>query len=198
MLVPIFFRGKTGWDSRLATYQGTLEPTLHVPSTPAHSSDLSLAVDTRKMFVVKCPMCAQQSPSHSYKFQYEDLDVKIKCTECLKFSAVKHCKCNCGVLWHTCKVHYCTVKVKPTVKVELRSASKSEGNGKANSKRMLSNASFNELLDDDLRTQAKRAKQLDGDDKMDDIVVPPRAPNQLRASMLPISLREKFGYLFSA
>ena len=59
-------------------------------------------------------------------------------------------------------------------------------------------ASFNELLDDDLRTQAKRAKQLDGDDKMDDIVVPPRAPNQLRASMLPISLREKFGYLFSS
>ena len=84
------------------------------------------------------------------------------------------------------------------MKVKLRSASKSEGSGKASSKRLLSNASFNELLDDDLRTQAKRAKQLDGDDKMDDIVVPPRAPNQLRASMLPISLREKFGYLFSS
>ena len=41
---------------------------------------------------------------------------------------------------------------------------------------MLSNASFNELLDDDLRTQAKRAKPLDGDSRMDDIVVPSQAP----------------------
>ena len=77
------------------------------------------------------------------------------------------------------------------------SKSNNEGGGKANSKRLLSNASFNELLDDDLRTQAKRARKLDRDDKVDDLVVPPRTPNQLRASMLPISLREKFGYLFS-
>ena len=84
------------------------------------------------------------------------------------------------------------------MKVKLRSTSNSEGGGKANSKRLLSNASFNVLLDDDLGTQAKRAKQLDGDDKVDDIVVPPRAPNPLRASMLPIILREKFGYLFSS
>ena len=69
-------------------------------------------------------------------------------------------------------MHYCTVKVKPTVEVKLRSASNNEGGGKANSKRLLSNASFNELLDDDLRTQAKRAKQLDRDDKVDDLVVP--------------------------
>ena len=94
-------------------------------------------------------------------------------------------------------MHYCIVKVKPTVKAKLRSASNNEGGGKANSKRLLSNASFNELLDDDLRTQAKRARKLDRDDKVDDLVVPPRTPNPLRASMLPISLREKFGYLFS-
>ena len=50
-LVPISLRGKTGWDSRLATYQRTLEPTHHVPSTPAHGSHLSEAVNTRKMYI---------------------------------------------------------------------------------------------------------------------------------------------------
>ena len=198
VLSPLSFKGKVGWDSRLDSYHGNLEQVHVSHSTVEQSSDTTNAVNTRRMYVVQCPACVKQSSSHSYKFQYKDLDAKIKCTECSKFTAIKYWKCNCGELWHTCKVHFCTVKVEPVVKVKLRSTSKSEGSGKASSKRMLSNASFNELLDDDLRTQAKRAKQLDGDDKMDDIVVPPRAPNQLRASMLPISLREKFGYLFSS
>ena len=102
-------------------HHGNLEQA-HVPhSTVEQSSDTTNAVNTRRMYVVQCPACVKQSSSHSYKFQYKDLDAKIKCTECSKFTAIKYWKCNCGELWHTCKVHFCTVKVEPVVKVKLRS-----------------------------------------------------------------------------
>ena len=165
---------------------------------PTQASDIPHEVNRRQMFVVQCPTCTHQSPSHSYKFQCEDLDAKIKCTVCLKFSAIKHWKCNCGELWHTCKVHFCIEKVKPTSsKDELRTSGSNEGASKAISKRLLSNASFDQLLDDDLRAQTKRAKICDKDNQWDNLVVPARSSVQIRSSMLSPNLRERFAHLLS-
>ena len=120
-LVPLTYKGKSGWDSRLASYTGSLDPpdcdqSRHA-TVPAH-------VEVRRiMHVVQCPDCHKQSPSQFYKFQYKDLDVKVKCCECLKLTPLKVWKCNCGVLWHTCEVHACAENVEPTLKSKTLSKS---------------------------------------------------------------------------
>ena len=164
-LVPFTYKGKSGWDSRLASYTGSLDPpdcdqSSHA-TVPAH-------VEVRRvMHVVQCPDCHKQSPSQLYKFQYKDLDVKVKCCECLRLSPLKIWKCNCGVMWHTCKVHTCAENVEPTLKSKTLSKSSIEktGSEKTSSKRLLCNAPFEEILDDDLRIEAKRARKSYEQDK---------------------------------
>ena len=88
-------------------------------------------------------------------------------------------------------MHYCIVKVKPK-KDKLESDSLSMRGLAA--KRLLENAIHDQLLDDDLRIQAKRDKTnwIKGG-KMDKVVDPLNIPNiRLTRSMLPKSLREKF------
>ena len=95
-------------------------------------------------------------------------------------------------------VHVCTEKVRPKfAKVKPRSSSNSEGTDKANSNRLLHNATFDQLLDDDLREQTKRAKRLDEEEHGVNIVVPSQSSSQLRSSMLSPNLRERFAHLFS-
>ena len=64
-------------------------------------------------------------------------------------------------------------------------------------KRLLSNASFDKILDDDLRWEAKRARKSFERDKTLAGVVNPVSPlnRELRASMLSPSLRERFAHL---
>ena len=196
MLTHLSYKGRTGWDARLATYPCSLESLQEQPST--HAAAPTHEIDRRNMFVVQCPLCTQQSARHRYKFQYEDLYAKIRCTECLKLSAIKYWKCNCGELWHTCMVHVCTEKVRPKVsKVKPRSSSNKEGADKASSNRLLHNATFDQLLDDDFKEQTKRAKRLDEEEHGVNIVVPSQSSNQLRSSMLSPNLRERFAHLFS-
>ena len=94
-------------------------------------------------------------------------------------------------------MHYCTEKVKPKSKDKLASASGNIGGRKAINQRLLENATYDQLLDDDLRTQAKRDKKnWIKDDKLDNHV-DPRNKSEIRltSSMLPQSLREKFATL---
>ena len=151
------------------------------------------------MHVVQCPTCSKQSPSQLYKFQNYDLDLKIKCCECLKLTPLKAWKCNCGVLWHTCKVHTCAENVEPTLKSKALSKSSIEKTSieKTSSKRLLCNASFEKILDDDLRIQAKRARKRYEQDKTLVGVSNPVPPfrRELRASMLSPKLRQRFSHL---
>ena len=151
------------------------------------------------MHVVQCPSCIKQTPSQHYKFQYKELDLKIKCCECLKFTPLKAWKCNCGVLWHTCKVHTCTENVLPIVRSTTLSKSSIDKNEaeKTTTKRWLSNALFDKILDDDLRWEAKRARKSFEQDKALAGVVNPVSPlnRELRASMLSPRLRERFAHL---
>ena len=194
---PLSYRGKTGWDSRLITYHGTLDPLQDHINTNSHPCDIDHTSHQKLMFVVQCPTCNQQSPCHNYKFQYSDLDAKIRCSECHKFSAVKYWKCNCAIIWHTCKVHHCAEKVKPSRKDKLRSSGKNESSIQKSFKRLHENASFDKLLDDDLRAQTKRAKQLNREDQRETLDVNSIPTTQLRSSMLSPNLRQKFAYLIS-
>ena len=91
------------------------------------------------------------------QLQQADLDIKIKCSHCCKRLPARDWKCNCGVVWHTCKRH-------------APKAAILKANGKLNtiaskaSKRLLYDASVGQLLDDDLRPESKRAKCHTNDD----------------------------------
>ena len=151
------------------------------------------AISRRLMYVTQCPTCNKQSSAHNYKFQYKDLDAKTKCVECHKHSAIKYWKCNCGVLWHTCKVHYCTVKVKP--KPDDKRSSDSINMRSMASKRLLENADHDQILDDDLRLQAKRDRKnwMKGEKASSDSLKKPEI--RLTSSMLSKNLRERFADL---
>jgi hypothetical protein len=183
---PICFKGKAGWDTRLPNFNGSLDQL-----NPEYNQDvvMNCSDNSRIMYIAQCPTCNKQSSCQNYKFQYHDLGKKIKCVECHKFSCISEWKCNCGVLWHTCKVHYCTIKVKPKPKVKLTSDSLNMRGLAA--KRLLENATHDQILDDDLRIQAKRDKRnwIKGEKIISD-----DRPTEIRLtnSMLPKSLREKF------
>ena len=194
---PLSLKGKSGWDSRLASFTGSLD-------LPDGYQALNASVPDqprlgRQMHVAQCPSCHKQSPSQRYKIQCYDLDLKIKCCECLKRTCLKAWKCNCGVLWHTCRVHSCTENVEPYYKSQASSKSSMEKLTleKTSSKRLHSNASFEQILDDDLRIDAKRAKKSHEQDETlarVQITVSSR-PRELRAAMLSPNLRQRFAHL---
>ena len=89
-------------------------------------------------------------------------------------------------------MHYCIEKVKPKPKAKLASDSLSMRS--IATKRLLENATHAQILDDDLRLQAKRDKKnWDQGGKVDSIAGSFKKPEiRLTCSMLPKSLREKF------
>ena len=114
---------------------------------------------------------------------------------------LKAWKCNCGVLWHTCKVHTCTENVEPSNKSQALSKSnmKKPSTEEKPSNRLLSNASFEEILDDDLRLQAKQArKSYEQDKTLAGVQIPVSSQKrELRASMLSPNLRQRFAHLLA-
>jgi hypothetical protein len=198
-LCPLNLKGKVGWDNRLSTYLGSLNPAKDDKGGEVLKPDDCVeTARTRIMFIVQCPSCNNQISCQKYNFHTNDLDQKIKCSECLKHCPSRKWKCNCGVPWHTCKVHFCAEKVKPS-RDNVSQSTSSHISGKATSKRLLPNASIDEILDDDLRTEAKRAKRFEAESKVDSLAVH-GSSHQIEASMqsgrFP-KLRERFAHLFS-
>ena len=93
-------------------------------------------------------------------------------------------------------MHYCTQKVKPE-KDKPQSDSRNMGSGKAITKRLLANATYEQLLDDDLRVQAKRDKKnWERDDKQDSHNDPAKKSDiRSTLSMLSPDLKVKFAAL---
>jgi hypothetical protein len=94
-------------------------------------------------------------------------------------------------------VHHCAEKIKPKAKDKLASDSGITGGRKMTNKRSLENASYDELLDDDLRIQAKRDKKNWMEDNKLGTNSDPSNKSEIRltSSMLPLSLRLKFASL---
>ena len=110
---------------------------------------------------------------------------------------IKAWSCNCGVSWHTCKVHTCTAKgmPPPRSKSKLSSSSSNEDGNKGLPKgHLLANSSFDELLDDDLRKEAMKAKKKLGRKNTSNGVY---KPYELKASLLSPKLIEKIAHLLS-
>ncbi len=188
--VTLSLKGKAGWDSNLS--QGTYSPDEsdgHVAEVLKGDEAVSMHDKHGvQMFIIRCPACNKDSPSHSYKLQRKDLDVKIKCIECSRCHPLRNWKCNCGVHWHVCSKHVSEEAVYPqTAASRPRTIAR-----KASSKKRLYNASFEQILDDDLSKEAKRARLrcLKDDDQVISFDALPAVGN-LRASMLSPKLRER-------
>ena len=187
-LVKLSYKGKVGWDSRLSAHTFSVESQERSTSEVTHEHESEIVMK-RPMHIVQCPFCDKQSPSQQYNFQYRDLDTKIKCSECHKFTPLKGWKCNCGVLWYNCKEHTCAVEIIPNTLSKPKRSSNSKALPKGS---LQANSSFEDLLDDDLKVEAKRAKKsLEHDaplagDKM---------PYKLKASLLSPNLRQRFAHL---
>ena len=98
---------------------------------------------------------------YHYHFQKSDLDVRIRCANCSKSSYSKAWSCNCGHLWHICGIHVPALKhgenarnAKPRTRDQrqiIQTASTCK-------RRLHNNALFEEILDDDLKREAKKAR----------------------------------------
>jgi hypothetical protein len=192
LIHKLSLRGKTGWDTRLSTYEKELEKLQHTV-LPKETVDTEIHTTSgkRKMYIVQCPKCSKQSTREQYHFQCYDLDKRIKCAECSKFSHIKAWKCNCGILWHTCTVHNSTDTAPQGVASNAEGAS-SKVLKKTSSKRLLDSVPIEQILDDDLKNEANKAKRLK--------ILPEESTElqqfELRPSMPSPHLRSKFAHLF--
>ena len=59
--------------------------------------------DVQRSF--ECPSCKAPESSDCKTFQHHDLDRNHQCLKCGKMNAVKVWKCECNVIWHTCRRH---------------------------------------------------------------------------------------------
>ena len=140
------------------------------------------------MHVVQCPSCKKQTPCQHYSFQYEDLDRKIKCIECHRPKPTRGWKCNCGVLWYMCEVH----KYEVNIRISRIECTHPKSSKVIPSGSLHANAPFEQILDDDLRIEAKRANKCL---KHDASSAGTKMPYKLKASMLSPKLRERFNHL---
>ena len=179
-------KGKAGWDSRLAdnafALQMPIEQDVAMPASDPCQS-------TMQLLVVKCPTGNKDSPSFNYKFQRNDLDSKIKCIQCSKCMPLRAWKCNCGKPWHVCVKH----DIGKAVYTQPAAYKPPSIARKASFKKRLRDATFEQLLDDDLDKEAKRARLRSQNDtgQVISFDISPRV-GDLRASMFSPMFRERF------
>ena len=140
------------------------------------------------MHVMTCNRCKKDSPAHRYRLQKNDLDIKIKCLQCKGCTPLRVWNCSCGKPWHVCQKHAIGEAVPKIAALQPRRISR-----KNSSKKSLSNAPFEQIRDDDLSNEAKRARlriRTDFDQVISFDVSP--SVSGLRATMLPPKLRERF------
>ena len=105
----------------------------------------------------KCKLCDKVEPSTLSRFQYDDLDLKIKCIHCSSKSVVKDWTCCCGMRWHACTKHSKSVvlcSVLPQDSVQATGQGVTSGGLKR--KPAEHSQDYNELLSEDLRRARKR------------------------------------------
>ena len=136
------------------------------------------------MHIMYCPACHKPNTAQNAKLQRTNLGIKIKCATCCIRSPSKDWKCNCGCLWHTCKRH------------AMKAVSNTAGGNNLTivarkaSKRPLLSASYEQLLDDDLKRESHKARK-----QPCDAIIDLGSASQDKARMLsliPAKLRGRF------
>ena len=93
-------RGKVEWDSEI--------PKLTESSTRGSSTTGLLEyheIQPKEITFMSCPRCNKLESNVALNLQKIDLDKKIKCQHCAKFSSTKDWKCLCDVKWTLCREH---------------------------------------------------------------------------------------------
>ena len=134
------------------------------------------------MHIMICPTCSRHQIAKRSRLDINDLSKKIQCNSCNSTKPSKLWKCNCGVRWHICPRHSQNPPSKSddTKIIVARKASK----------RLLSNASIGQILDDDLKRESKSAKKHFNEDNIE--LGFPVANRALKLGMIPQILRERF------
>jgi len=145
--------GNSSWVSTIST--------LCPPST-VHSlwarAPLGEADPIKTTAFYKCRLCDKVEPSTLSRFQFDDLDIKIKCIHCSKMSAVKDWTCCCGKRWYACALHsksvaLCNVLPQDNVQANGQGVSSS----RTKRKPVEPAHDYHELLTEDLRREKKRS-----------------------------------------
>ena len=149
--------------------------------------------------LIECPICNRlESYSHKH-FQLYDLDKSHICFFCKKARPIKQWKCSCKVFWHTCAAHSRVQCLKRNKHVESITATgkptsntSKPGPRNKNRKRSLSaTASYQEILEDDIKRSAKRK----ADEALSDMDLGPcqsKPPSVLHLG--PILKKRFYGY----
>ena len=193
--VKLCLKGKTAWDASLdnCNRKGSSSDE-HLPVHDVEHDHVSSAagsgsnITSVPIGIVSCPRCNKESPASNYQLQHAD---QIKCIECKHNTPCRGWRCTCGIPWHVCSKH---VIGKALVNV-IKPARKSHiiARGATSKRKLLLDAPFEQLLDDDLSKEAKRAKLrcLEANDQVITLgLAPPEGG--LRATWLSPKLRERF------
>ncbi len=149
--------GKAGWAP--TAFKDCCVQTKHCswPALP-HLGDEVQAKDTG---FYQCALCRKVEPNTCRSFQYRDLDAKHKCSHCKKASPVNYWTCSCGLRWFMCPRHRkdlssCTNL--PQLGVAKQQTSSSSSTTRKRSHAEVSSSSLQEMLEQDLRREDRRAK----------------------------------------
>ena len=188
-------RGKAALESKIPCLEEH-EPFVAKPDTSSHGV-AQASEGSSQLHVATCPMCNQESPSQRYNLQNVDLDLRIKCIICKRSGPCRLWRCNHGTPWHICAQHgqhQATSQCK-----RAASEPRTISSGASTCKRLLLNASFEQILDDDLRKEATKAKVewLAAGDHVITLGTAPSAGNRT-ASWLSPKLRERFSSSLAA
>ena len=180
------FKGKASWDDKLPTCDSFMHMCEEVSPHELCAFDKSGSGSAfNTMHTMICPKCGQLNIAQNTRLQQNNLDIKIKCTNCCIRSPSGDWKCNCDVVWHICQRH--AHKAANTSKAK---GSRTIVTSKA-SKRPLHKATLEQLLDDDLKRESKFAKKQPYDGIINLGYYAPMG-RALSLGMIPPRLRERF------
>ena len=182
--------GKSSWEDDISKYgqidvkarMGSMKPDI----ISMQRAKMGLG---QNACILRCPNCAGEVPARKNTFIMADLDSKIMCEVCSASTASKKWMCKCGDPWHICDKHAGAWEI-----ITHPAANKPPHTKRKASPRkqgILCQGSFEEILDDELKSEAKRARKVTpSEDSCIVLECKPRA--KLRASWLPQRLRERF------
>ena len=130
----------------------------------------------------ECPKCQAPDSSDCKNFQYEDLDQKHQCMMCGKRTPVKDWKCECKIIWHTCRIHR-YARANDTRKTKQSQATNGQSAPAANpeAKRVKVRRQNSDLetnaADDNRNGSNKRKREGDQSEQTDDEAIVPYEDN---------------------
>jgi len=157
--IEIKLKGKANWDSTLISFKAEEAQDSAGNNTWMRNDSRTRADEAPVYF--QCPKCTHVEHSACKAFQTHDLDRKQKCNACEVLSSVSLWKCSCKDFWHHCSTHRRSAcqQHNPNIKREPNGQTAKTTSKQENAKRTrtIGPASFEDLLEEDLR-RAKRKR----------------------------------------